>query len=129
VSALRTEEYFAERAECGADDGVEWGVIERVPCSIKLLKAPKNEASFHDFEEFERIVEVARSEALALLVVLLGGEGGCDAAGQGDLGHNRLRSVKSPRSAPPFSLATTASVAAHALPRISGSDRFHRKPA
>ena len=54
---------------------VEWGVIERFPCSIKLLKAPKNEASFHDFEEFERIVEVA-SEALALLVVPLGGEAG-----------------------------------------------------
>ena len=55
---------------------VEWGVIARVPCSIKLLKAPKNEASFHDFDEFERLVEVARSEALALLVVLLGGEAG-----------------------------------------------------
>jgi hypothetical protein len=55
---------------------VEWGVIERVPCSIKLLKTPKGEASFHDFDEFERIVEVARSEARALLVVLLGGEAG-----------------------------------------------------
>jgi hypothetical protein len=31
------------------------GVIARVPCSIKLLKAPKNEASFHDFDEFERL--------------------------------------------------------------------------
>jgi integrase len=55
---------------------VEWGVIARVPCSIKLLKASKNEANFHDFDEFERLVEVARSEALALLVVLLGGEAG-----------------------------------------------------
>jgi integrase len=55
---------------------VEWGVIARVPCSIKLLKAPKSEASFHDFDEFEQLVEVARSEALALLVVLLGGEAG-----------------------------------------------------
>jgi integrase len=43
---------------------------------IKLLKAPKKEASFHDFEEFERLVEVARSEGLAHLVVLLGGEAG-----------------------------------------------------
>ena len=40
------------------------------------MKAPKSEASFHDFEEFEQLVEVARSEALALLVVLLGGEAG-----------------------------------------------------
>jgi integrase len=55
---------------------VEWGVIERVPCSIKLLKAPKGDASFHDFEEFERLVEMARSEAPALLVALLGGEAG-----------------------------------------------------
>jgi integrase len=55
---------------------VEWGVIAQVPWSIKLLKAPKNEANFHDFDEVERLVEVARSEALALLVVLLGSEAG-----------------------------------------------------
>ena len=55
---------------------VEWGVITRVPCSIRLLKAPKSEATFHDFDEFERLVQMARSEALALLVVLLGGEAG-----------------------------------------------------
>ena len=55
---------------------VDWGVIAQVPCSIKLLKAPKNQASFHDFDEFERLVKVARSETKALLVVLLGGEAG-----------------------------------------------------
>jgi integrase len=55
---------------------VDWGVIARVPCSIKLLKAPKNEACFHDFDEFERLVDVAGSETPALLVVLLGGEAG-----------------------------------------------------
>ena len=33
------------------------------------LKAPKSEASFHDFEKFERLVEGARSEALAQLVL------------------------------------------------------------
>ena len=27
---------------------VEWGVIERVPCSIKLLRAPNGEASLYD---------------------------------------------------------------------------------
>ena len=59
---------------------VEWDVIERVPCSIKLLKAPKSEASFYDFDEFERLVEVARSEALALLSILLGGRRGSGAA-------------------------------------------------
>ena len=56
---------------------VEWGVIERVPCVIKLLKAPKTTASFHDFEEYERLVDTARTdEVAALLVVLLGGEAG-----------------------------------------------------
>jgi hypothetical protein len=35
-----------------------------------------HQASFHDFDEFERLVEVARSEALAFLVVMLGGEAG-----------------------------------------------------
>jgi hypothetical protein len=67
------------RKSCGLSGGLarrSWGVIARVPCSIRLVKAPKNEARFHDFDEFERLVEVARSEALAFLVVLLGGEAG-----------------------------------------------------
>lgn len=55
---------------------VDWRVIARTPCSIKLLKTPKLEAPFHDFDDFERLVDVARTEALALLVVLLGGEAG-----------------------------------------------------
>ena len=55
---------------------VEWGVIARVPCAIKLLKAPKGAASFYDFDEFERLVKAAQSEPLALLLVLLGGEAG-----------------------------------------------------
>ena len=55
---------------------VEWDVIERVPCSIKLLKAPKTTASFHDFEEYERLVAAARTDVQAHLVVLLGGEAG-----------------------------------------------------
>jgi integrase len=42
----------------------------------QAAEAPKNEASFHNFDEFERLVEVARSETLALLVVLIGGEAG-----------------------------------------------------
>ena len=45
---------------------VEWGIIERVPCAIKLLKAPKTTASFYDFEEYERLVEAARTDVLTL---------------------------------------------------------------
>ena len=38
-------------------------MIERVPCAIKLLKTPKGAASFHDFEEYERLVEAARGRS------------------------------------------------------------------
>ena len=55
---------------------VEWGVIERVPCAIKLLATPKATASFYDFEEYERLVEAAETDPLAYLVALLGGEAG-----------------------------------------------------
>lgn len=54
----------------------EWGVIERVPCSIKLLPTPKSAASFYDFDEYERLVDAAWTDSLACLVVLLGGEAG-----------------------------------------------------
>ena len=55
---------------------VEWGVIDRVPCMIKLLKAPKTTAAFYDFDEFERLVEAARPDIQAYLIILLGGEAG-----------------------------------------------------
>jgi integrase len=55
---------------------VEGGSIERVPCVIKLLPTPKSQAGFHDFEEYERLVEATRSSLQDYLVVLLGGEAG-----------------------------------------------------
>lgn len=56
---------------------VEWGVIERMPCTIKLLSITKSTASFHDFDEYERLVNAAKEiDALAELAVLLGGDGG-----------------------------------------------------
>ena len=60
----------------GLERDVEWGSIERVPCVIKLLPTPKNQASFHDFEEYERLVEATRSSLQDYLFVLLGGEAG-----------------------------------------------------
>jgi hypothetical protein len=33
---------------------VEWDVIERMPCRIKLLPIEKGASAFHDFEEYER---------------------------------------------------------------------------
>jgi integrase len=49
----------------------------RLPCTIRLLPIPKPSASFHDFDDYERLVEAARAtDARALLIVLLGGEAG-----------------------------------------------------
>jgi integrase len=55
---------------------VEWDVIERMPCSIRLLPIPKSSVGFYDFDEFERLVEAAKAEPSAYLIVLLGGDAG-----------------------------------------------------
>jgi integrase len=56
---------------------LEWEVIDRLPGTIRLLPVPKQTAHFHDFEEYERLVEAAsETDAQAHLVVLLGGEAG-----------------------------------------------------
>ena len=56
---------------------VEWEVIERMPCSIKLLPVPKGSTAFHDFDEYERLVEAARIlDPRTHLIMLLGGEAG-----------------------------------------------------
>src|SRR5262249_26107560 len=56
---------------------VEWDVIDRMPCSIRLLPVPKMSMSFHDFDEYERLVSAAGEvDATAHLIVLLGGEAG-----------------------------------------------------
>jgi len=56
---------------------VEWNVIERMPCSIKLLRVSKGCPRFLDFEQYERLVEAARVlDWRTHLIVLLGGEAG-----------------------------------------------------
>jgi integrase len=56
---------------------VEWDVIERVPCTIRLLPIPKSSAGFYDFDDYERLVQAAKSlDPNAHLIVLLGGEAG-----------------------------------------------------
>ena len=56
---------------------VEWEVIERMPCSIKLLPVPKGSTAFHDFDAYERLVEAGRIlDPRTHLIVLLGGEAG-----------------------------------------------------
>lgn len=56
---------------------VEWGVIDQMPCAIKVLPVVRPEARFHDFDGFDRLVEVARMKGWRThLIVLLGGEAG-----------------------------------------------------
>ena len=56
---------------------VDWGVIERVPCTIRLLKVPKTLMGFYDFAEYERLVEAAKGAGqVPYLIALLGGEAG-----------------------------------------------------
>jgi integrase len=56
---------------------VEWDVIDRMPCAIRLLPIPKPSAGFYDFEEYERLVEAAKAaDPNAYLIVLLGGDAG-----------------------------------------------------
>lgn len=55
---------------------VEWEALERLPCGIRLLPLPRASAAFHDFDEYERLVAAAESDANAYLITLLGGEAG-----------------------------------------------------
>jgi integrase len=56
---------------------VEWDVIDRVPCTIRLVRAPKPSMGFYDFDDYERLLDVAKEFGpTAHLVVLLGGEAG-----------------------------------------------------
>jgi len=56
---------------------VEWDVLERLPCTIKLLPNPKKTMGFHDFDQYERLLTVARGRGPeAYLMVLLGGDAG-----------------------------------------------------
>jgi integrase len=56
---------------------VEWDIIDRLPCTVKLLRVDKTKAAFYDEDEYERLVDVARTiDIRTLLVVLLGGDAG-----------------------------------------------------
>jgi integrase len=58
-------------------EAVEWGVLDRLPCTIKLLPTPKTTMGFHDFEEYERLLREAQKRSPeAYLMVLLGGDAG-----------------------------------------------------
>jgi len=56
---------------------VEWGELERLPCTIKLLPNPRKTMGFHDFDQYERLLTIARKRgAETYLMILLGGDAG-----------------------------------------------------
>jgi integrase len=56
---------------------VEWEVIDRMPCAVKLLPVSKGSTKFYDFGEYERLVEAAKLlDPRTHLIALLGGEAG-----------------------------------------------------
>ena len=56
---------------------VEWEVITKVPCTIRLLKVSKPQMGFFDFDEYERLVAAALAlDRTAYVIVLLGGDAG-----------------------------------------------------
>lgn len=55
----------------------EWGVMDRVPCAIRLVRIMSAPATFLDFGDYERLVTEALAEGpISALVILLGGEAG-----------------------------------------------------
>ena len=56
---------------------VEWDVIDRLPCTIGLLRVSKSSTRFYDFEQFERLIVSARAtDSRAYLLALMAGEAG-----------------------------------------------------
>jgi integrase len=56
---------------------VEWNVIDRMPCTVRLLKVPKSSMAFHDFDDYEKLVQAAfRADMNTYVLVLLGGDAG-----------------------------------------------------
>src|SRR5439155_20299628 len=54
---------------------VEWNVIERTACTVRLLRIPSSSAGFYAFDEHERLVDAALADDRgAHPVVLLCGE-------------------------------------------------------
>lgn len=56
---------------------VEWGVLDRMPCRVRMLKVQHREAVFYDFDQYEAMKRAARNMWSELYVlVLLGGLAG-----------------------------------------------------
>jgi hypothetical protein len=60
---------------------VEWAVLDRTPCVVRLLKVSQANVDFYDFDEFEKFLAAAAAiSGQAHLIALLGGRWACDPA-------------------------------------------------
>jgi integrase len=56
---------------------VEWGLVDKMPCSVRLVRVPRTDAAFHDFDDYERLLKAAQTiDPRSYLIALLGGEAG-----------------------------------------------------
>ncbi len=56
---------------------VDWGVIEKLPAKITLLRVDEKAPDFYGFEDYERLLTAAKAiDTRTTLVVLLGGDAG-----------------------------------------------------
>jgi len=95
---------------------VEWDVIERVPCTIRLVRAPKPSMGFYDFDDYERLLDIAKKFGpTAHLVVLLGGEAGLRCGEMIGLEWGDVDLVKRPDVHPALRVARTSTAISDGL--------------
>lgn len=59
------------------DVAVDWKVIDKKACRIRLLKVPDSAFAFYDFAEYDRLVRAAeKCDRTVLVTALLGGDAG-----------------------------------------------------
>lgn len=59
------------------DVAVEWKLIRRLPCTVRLLKVTHEERDFLSFDDYDRLLSVAKAASpLVYRIVLLGAEAG-----------------------------------------------------
>ena len=81
---------------------VEWGVLDKMPCSIRLVRVPRSDAAFHHFDDYEHLLQAAQTiDPRSYLIALLGGEAGLRAVGdrRPRMGRRRFRTKADPGAA------------------------------
>ena len=57
IAALKFSPFDANSAR---ESAVAWNVIDKLPCSIRLLRVGRAEAAFHEFASYERLLDAAQ---------------------------------------------------------------------